>query len=58
MDRPIRSDLEEIMTQTKSQPVQTVATESARAAIGRLAASVRSLRTAALSLLVDRALSA
>jgi hypothetical protein len=58
MDCPIRSAPEEIMTQTNSQPVQAVAVQAARAATGSFAASVRVLRTAALSLLVDRALSA
>ena len=46
------------MTQSNSQPVQTVAVQSARAITDSFAASARSLRTAALSLLVDRALSA
>ncbi|MFL9908064.1 hypothetical protein [Paraburkholderia sp. RL17-337-BIB-A] len=46
------------MTQSNSQPAQTVAPQSARATIASFAASVRVLRTAALSLLVDRALSA
>lgn len=46
------------MTQTNSLPVQTVSVQAARAATGRFAATVRVLRMAALSLLVDRALSA
>jgi hypothetical protein len=58
MDHPIPSDPEEIMTQSNSQPVLTVAVQSARAITDSFAASARSLRTAALSLLVDRALSA
>ncbi|AXL52743.1 hypothetical protein DSC91_005882 [Paraburkholderia caffeinilytica] len=61
MDRPIPPDPEEIMTQSNSQPVQTVATQPARIATGStgtFAASVRSIRTVAVSLLVDRALSA
>jgi hypothetical protein len=58
MDRPIPSDPEEIMTQLNSQPVQTIAVQYARATISSFAASARSLRAAALSLLVDRALSA
>jgi hypothetical protein len=58
MDRPIPSDPEEIMTQSNPQPIQTVVAQSARVTTGSFAASVRSLRTVALSLLVDRALSA
>ncbi|WP_172176931.1 hypothetical protein [Paraburkholderia elongata] len=49
------------MTQSNSQPVQTVAAQSVRVTTGStgiFAASVRSMRTVALSLLVDRALSA
>ncbi|CAE6693009.1 hypothetical protein [Paraburkholderia haematera] len=46
------------MTQSNSQPVQTAASQSARVTTGTFAASVRSVRTVALSLLVDRALSA
>ncbi len=46
------------MTQSNWQPVQTVAVQSVRATASSFAASARSLRTAALSLLVDRALSA
>ena len=63
MDRPIPSDPEEIMTQPNSQPVQIVAAQPSRMTIGStgtgtFAASVRGMRTVALSLLVDRALSA
>ena len=61
MDRPIPSDPEEIMSQSNSQPVQTAAAQSARmttGSTGTFAAPVRSMRTVALSLLVDRALSA
>jgi hypothetical protein len=43
------------MTQSSPQPIQTVATQSARVSAGSIAASVR---TVAFSLLVDRALSA
>jgi hypothetical protein len=58
MDRPIRSDPEELMTQSNPQQVQPAAAPSARVTTGNFAASVSSLRTVALSLLVDRALSA
>ena len=57
MDRPI-PEPEEIMTQSNPQQVQTVAAQSTRVTNGSFAASVRGLRTVALSLLVDRALSA
>lgn len=46
------------MTQSNPQQVQTVAALSTRVTNGSFAASVRGLRTVALSLLVDRALSA
>jgi len=61
MDRPIPSDPEEIMTQPNSQQVQTVAVQPVRmttGSTGTFAASVRGMGTVALSLLVDRALSA
>ncbi|WP_183081416.1 hypothetical protein [Paraburkholderia fungorum] len=44
--------------QSNLQQVQTVAAQPARVTPGSFAASVRGLRTVALSLLVDRALSA
>lgn len=46
------------MTQSNSQQVQAVAAQSPRVFTGAFAASVSSMRTVALSLLVDRALSA
>ncbi|MFM0014222.1 hypothetical protein PQR46_23175 [Paraburkholderia sediminicola] len=49
------------MTQPNSQQVQIVAAQPSRMTIGStgtFAASVRGMRTVALSLLVDRALSA
>ncbi|MFM0733236.1 hypothetical protein PQQ52_22435 [Paraburkholderia sediminicola] len=46
------------MTQSNSQQIQTVAAQSPRVTTGTFAASVSSMRTVALSLLVDRALSA
>ncbi|MFM0607094.1 hypothetical protein PQR05_21450 [Paraburkholderia sediminicola] len=46
------------MTQSSSQQVQTVATQSLRVTTGTFSASLSSMRTVALSLLVDRALSA
>ncbi|MGF6903384.1 hypothetical protein [Paraburkholderia phytofirmans] len=46
------------MTQSNLQPVQTVATQSAGVTTRTFAASALSMRTVALSLLVDRALSA
>jgi hypothetical protein len=58
MDRRIPYDPEEIMTQSHPQQVQTAAVQSTRIAAGTFAASMQSMRTVALSLLVDRALSA
>jgi hypothetical protein len=46
------------MTQSNSQQVQAVAAQSTPFGAGTFAASVQSVRTVALSLLVDRALSA
>ncbi|MFM0741292.1 hypothetical protein PQQ51_28995 [Paraburkholderia xenovorans] len=46
------------MTQPKSQPARATAAESARVVTGNVSASIRSMRTVAMSLLVDRALSA
>ncbi|WP_172317542.1 hypothetical protein [Paraburkholderia solitsugae] len=46
------------MTQSNSQQIQTVAAQSARVITGSFAASIQGMRTVALSLLVDRALSA
>lgn len=46
------------MTQSTPQPIQTVTAQSASAAASCFAASMLSVRTVALSLLVDRALSA
>ncbi|WP_434108566.1 hypothetical protein [Paraburkholderia caffeinilytica] len=46
------------MTQSNSQQVQTVAAQTPRVMAGTFAASMRSMRTVAFSLLVDRALSA
>ena len=57
MDRPIPQALEENMTPLNSQQVQTLSTQPA-ASSGGFASSMLSLRTVALSLLVDRALSA
>jgi hypothetical protein len=57
MDRPIPQDLEEIMTQLNPQPAQALAAQPV-AASGGFVASMLSMRTVALSLLVDRALSA
>ncbi|SDH46850.1 hypothetical protein SAMN05216466_11076 [Paraburkholderia phenazinium] len=57
MDRPIQQNTEEIMTQPQAQQFQQVSTQSAGPAF-RFAASMSSVRTVALSLLVDRALSA
>jgi hypothetical protein len=49
--------MEEIMTQPQPQQPQQVSTQSATPA-SRFAVSANSVRTVALSLLVDRALSA
>ena len=46
------------MTQPHSQQIQTVGVQSAHVAPGAFAASMQSLRDVAISLLVDRALSA
>ncbi len=46
------------MTQSNSQQLQTVAAQSGRVTTGSFATSMQSMRTVALSLLVDRALSA
>jgi hypothetical protein len=57
MDRPIPSDPEEIMTRSNPQRVPALAKQSAVALRGLVASMLR-VRTAAFSLLVDRALSA
>jgi len=57
MDRPIPQDLEEIMSSSNPQQTPALAAQPVSANSGFAAASV-SLRTVALSLLVDRALSA
>jgi len=57
MDRPIPQDLEEIMTQANPQQVQALAARPAVVS-GGFVASMLGMRTVALSLLVDRALSA
>ena len=46
------------MTQSHPQQVQTTVVQSPRVATGAFVASMQSMRTVALSLLVDRALSA
>ncbi|MFM0161734.1 hypothetical protein SAMN05444172_4056 [Burkholderia sp. GAS332] len=46
------------MTPSNSQQVKTVAAQSTRVTTGSFAASIQGMRTVALSLLVDRALSA
>lgn len=46
------------MTQSNQQQAQVLTAQSAGAATGGFAASMLSMRTVALSLLVDRALSA
>ncbi|WP_186307962.1 hypothetical protein [Paraburkholderia sp. BCC1884] len=46
------------MTQSTPQPIQTFAAQSANATASGFAASMLSVRNVALSLLVDRALSA
>lgn len=46
------------MTQSNPQQVQAVAAQSARPVTGSFAASMLGMRTVAMSLLVDRALSA
>ena len=56
MDRPIQQNTEEIMTQPQAQQAQQVSTNRAAPA-SCFVASIGSLRTVAISLLVDRALS-